>query len=86
MVDDTGTVAHQTSVNREIAPRPPIYFMEVMVAGVILWRAPIEQRKRKLTKLIRTPHPGIDRWAHIIRDDPYFHPGLSLYAHEIALA
>lgn len=58
--------------------------MEVMVAGVILRRAPIEQRK--LTKLIRTPHPDIDRWAHIIRDDPYFHPGLSLYAHEIALA
>jgi GT2 family glycosyltransferase len=28
----------------------------------------------------------VEHWAHIIRDDPYFHPGLSLYAHEIALA
>ena len=26
------------------------------------------------------------RWAHIIRDDPYFHPGLSLYAYDIRLA
>ena len=41
-------------------------------------------------------HPGtlygkereyfVDRWAHVIRDDPYFHPGLSLYAHYPALA
>jgi GT2 family glycosyltransferase len=28
----------------------------------------------------------VDRWAHVIRDDPYFHPGLSLFAHDIALA
>jgi GT2 family glycosyltransferase len=27
-----------------------------------------------------------DRWTHVIRDDPYFHPGLSLYAHDIMLA
>jgi GT2 family glycosyltransferase len=28
----------------------------------------------------------VERWAHVIRDDPYFHPGLSLYAHDVALA
>jgi GT2 family glycosyltransferase len=26
------------------------------------------------------------RWANVMRDDPYFHPGLSLYAHDVALA
>jgi len=26
------------------------------------------------------------RWAHVIRDDPYFHPALSLFAHDIMLA
>ncbi len=26
------------------------------------------------------------RWLHALRDDPYFHPGLSLYDHEPALA
>jgi GT2 family glycosyltransferase len=25
------------------------------------------------------------RWQHVIRDDPHFHPALSLYAHEVAL-
>jgi ATP-dependent DNA ligase len=34
--------------------------------GQDLRRAPIERRKHKLTKLIRTPHPGIDLRAHII--------------------
>jgi GT2 family glycosyltransferase len=28
----------------------------------------------------------VKRWANAIRDDPYFHPGLSLYAHDVALA
>jgi GT2 family glycosyltransferase len=28
----------------------------------------------------------VQRWSHVIRDDPYFHPGLSLYAHDVALA
>jgi O-antigen biosynthesis protein len=28
----------------------------------------------------------VRRWAHVIRDDPYFHPALSLYAHDVALA
>ena len=28
----------------------------------------------------------VERWLHIIRDDPFFHPGLSLYAHEGGLA
>ena len=28
----------------------------------------------------------VQRWSHVIRDDPFFHPGLSLYAHEVALA
>jgi GT2 family glycosyltransferase len=28
----------------------------------------------------------VQRWLHVIRDDPYFHPGLSLYAHDVALA
>jgi GT2 family glycosyltransferase len=28
----------------------------------------------------------VERWAHMIRNDPYFHPALSLYAHEVALA
>ena len=28
----------------------------------------------------------VERWAHVIRDDPYFHPGLSLYAHDVTLA
>jgi GT2 family glycosyltransferase len=28
----------------------------------------------------------VRRWAHVIRDDPYFHPGLSLYAHDVGLA
>ena len=28
----------------------------------------------------------VERWAHMIRDDPYFHPGLSLHAHDVALA
>jgi GT2 family glycosyltransferase len=28
----------------------------------------------------------VERWSHVIRDDPYFHPGLSLYAHDVALA
>jgi len=27
----------------------------------------------------------IDRWLHIVRDDPYFHPALSLFAHRPAL-
>lgn len=26
-----------------------------------------------------------ERWGHIIRDDPYFHPGLSLYCRQTAL-
>lgn len=26
------------------------------------------------------------RWPHIIRDDPFFHPALSLYSHRVALA
>jgi GT2 family glycosyltransferase len=26
------------------------------------------------------------RWAHVIRDDPYFHPALSLFAHRVSLA
>lgn len=26
------------------------------------------------------------RWGHVIRDDPYFHPALSLYSHRVALA
>jgi O-antigen biosynthesis protein len=26
-----------------------------------------------------------ERWGHIIRDDPYFHPGLSLYSRQTAL-
>lgn len=26
------------------------------------------------------------RWPHVIRDDPYFHPALSLYSHRVALA
>lgn len=26
------------------------------------------------------------RWAHVIRDDPFFHPALSLYSHRVALA
>ena len=28
----------------------------------------------------------VERWSDVIRDDPYFHPGLSLYAHDVALA
>ena len=28
----------------------------------------------------------VERWSHVIRDDPYFHPGLSLHAHDVALA
>ena len=28
----------------------------------------------------------VERWSHVIRDDPYFHPALSLYAHDVALA
>jgi O-antigen biosynthesis protein len=28
----------------------------------------------------------VQRWADVIRDDPYFHPALSLYAHDVALA
>jgi len=28
----------------------------------------------------------VKRWAEFIRDDPYFHPGLSLFAHDVALA
>jgi GT2 family glycosyltransferase len=28
----------------------------------------------------------VKRWSHVIRDDPYFHPGLSLYAHDVGLA
>ncbi len=28
----------------------------------------------------------VERWREAIRDDPFFHPGLSLYAHEVALA
>jgi GT2 family glycosyltransferase len=28
----------------------------------------------------------VQRWSHVMRDDPFFHPGLSLYAHEVALA
>jgi GT2 family glycosyltransferase len=28
----------------------------------------------------------VQRWSHVIRDDPYFHPGFSLYAHNVALA
>jgi O-antigen biosynthesis protein len=28
----------------------------------------------------------VKRWAEFIRDDPYFHPGLSLFAHNVALA
>jgi len=28
----------------------------------------------------------VQRWSEVIRDDPYFHPGLSLYAHDVALA
>lgn len=28
----------------------------------------------------------VERWAHVIRDDPYFHPALSLYSHRPALA
>jgi GT2 family glycosyltransferase len=28
----------------------------------------------------------VERWAQVIRDDPYFHPALSLYAHNVALA
>jgi len=27
----------------------------------------------------------VERWPHVIRDDPYFHPALSLYAHDVAL-
>ena len=27
----------------------------------------------------------VRRWAEIIRDDPYFHPALSLYAHDVSL-
>jgi O-antigen biosynthesis protein len=27
-----------------------------------------------------------ERWQHIIRDDPHFHPGLSLFAFEPVLA
>jgi GT2 family glycosyltransferase len=26
------------------------------------------------------------RWAHVIRDDPFFHPALSLFSHQPALA
>ncbi len=28
----------------------------------------------------------VDKWSHAIRDDPYFHPALSLYSHRPALA
>jgi GT2 family glycosyltransferase len=28
----------------------------------------------------------VQRWSHVIRDDPYFHPGLSLYAHAVGLS
>jgi GT2 family glycosyltransferase len=28
----------------------------------------------------------VKRWAHVIRDDPYFHPALSLFSHRPALA
>jgi GT2 family glycosyltransferase len=28
----------------------------------------------------------VRRWAEAIRDDPYFHPALSLYAHDVELA
>lgn len=28
----------------------------------------------------------VQRWSHVIRDDPYFHPALSLHAHAVALA
>jgi O-antigen biosynthesis protein len=28
----------------------------------------------------------VERWAHVIRDDPHFHPALSLHAHDVALA
>jgi GT2 family glycosyltransferase len=28
----------------------------------------------------------VGRWSDVIRDDPFFHPGLSLYAHDIRLA
>ena len=28
----------------------------------------------------------VERWSHVIRDDPYFHPALSLHAHDVALA
>jgi hypothetical protein len=26
-----------------------------------------------------------DRWRHVIRDDPFHHPALSLYARHVAL-
>jgi GT2 family glycosyltransferase len=28
----------------------------------------------------------VERWLEVIRDDPYFHPALSLFAHQVALA
>jgi GT2 family glycosyltransferase len=28
----------------------------------------------------------VSRWADVMRDDPYFHPALSLYAHDVELA
>jgi GT2 family glycosyltransferase len=28
----------------------------------------------------------VERWLEVIRDDPFFHPGLSLFAHKVALA
>jgi GT2 family glycosyltransferase len=34
----------------------------------------------------RERHYFIQRWGHIIRDDPYFHPALSLFSHRPALA
>jgi hypothetical protein len=28
----------------------------------------------------------LKQWPHVVRDDPYFHPALSLYSHKPALA
>ena len=40
---------------------------------------------RRLTKYGRQRDIFIERWRHVLRDDPFFHPGLSLYSLAVAL-
>ena len=40
---------------------------------------------RRLSKYSRQRDIFIERWRHVLRDDPFFHPGLSLYSLAVAL-